>query len=231
MKNTFVISVGGSLIFPGKKLDADFLLRLKEFVLRKISENPKVRFFLVAGGGMIARHYRDTGKKVVGHGLTNDDLDWLGIHATRLNAHLLRTIFREVAHPFILKHHEIIRIVDEPVAIAAGWKPGWSTDYCAVRLAWCYGARTVINLSNIARVYNKDPKKFKNTKPINKISWKKYQQMVGTEWVPGMNAPFDPIAAKEARKRRIRTVVLKGNDWENLERYFKGKKFVGTTIK
>ncbi|MEK7640685.1 MAG: UMP kinase [Patescibacteria group bacterium] len=230
MENTIIISVGGSLIFPGDKLDDKFLSHLKKFILRKISQNPKTRFFLVAGGGTIARHYRDTGKKVVGYGLTNDDLDWLGIHATRLNAHLLRTIFRRVAHPFILKHYEIRQDVVKPVAVAAGWKPGWSTDYCAVLLARQYGATTVVNLSNIAQVYDKDPKKCKDAKPISRISWKDYQQMVGVKWVPGMNAPFDPIAAREARKRRIQTIVLKGGDWKNLERYFKGKEFVGTVI-
>ena len=34
--------------------------------------------------------------------VTDEDKDWIGIHATRLNAHLLRTIFRDVADPVVI---------------------------------------------------------------------------------------------------------------------------------
>ena len=55
------------------------------------------------GGGRVARHYRDAGRAIVGHELPDEDLDWLVIHATRLNADLLRTIFRNLVHPVIIK--------------------------------------------------------------------------------------------------------------------------------
>jgi uridylate kinase len=84
-------------------------------------------------------------------------LDWLGIHTTKLNAHLVRTIFRDIAHPYIIKHYEIIRKVTEPVVVAAGWKPGWSTDYDAIMLCEDYDVREVVNLSNVEQVYDKDP--------------------------------------------------------------------------
>ena len=35
----------------------------------------------------------------------------------------------------VIKHYEIVRKVSEQVVVAAGWKPGWSTDFCAVLLA------------------------------------------------------------------------------------------------
>jgi uridylate kinase len=92
--------------------------------------------------------------------LTEEDLDWLGIHATRLNAHLVRTIFQDLAHPNIIEHYEYIRKPSEPVIVAAGWKPGWSTDYCASLLCEDYHVRTVINLSNVQQVYDKDPNEY-----------------------------------------------------------------------
>lgn len=225
-----VISVGGSLIVTEKGINTEFLSNLNSFIRDQIAKHPQRQFFLVSGGGVIARHYRDAGRKVVGHELTRDDLDYLGIHATKLNAHLVRTIFRDIAHPYILKHYEIIRKVSEPVVIAAGWRPGWSTDYCALLLCEDYDVSTVINLSNIKQVYDKDPKKFPDAKPIDHVKWRDFRKIVGDEWTPGLNMPFDPIAAKKADELGAKVVVLHGEDFSNIEKYFTGKQFVGTVI-
>src|SRR3990167_4643045 len=168
-KEKIVMSIGGSLIIPNGGVNTDFLQKLNQFVRAQLAKNKNRQFFLVVGGGSIARHYRDAGEKVIGHELTRDDLDWLGIHATKLNAHLVRTIFRDIAHPYILKHYEIIRKVTEPIVVAAGWKPGWSTDYDAILLCEDYGSRTVINLSNIDMAYTDDPRTNPNATPIKEI--------------------------------------------------------------
>ena len=93
--------------------------------------------------------------------LSQADLDWIGIHATRLNAQLLRNIFVGHAHPHIIKNPTIDIDADEPVIIAAGWKPGCSTDYDAVLVAKNQGAMRLVNLSNIDYVYDSDPKKIR----------------------------------------------------------------------
>lgn len=225
-----IISVGGSLIVPNVGIDTNFLSRLNTFVRTKLAENENRQFFLVAGGGATARHYRDAGQEVVGHQLTIEDLDWIGIHATRLNAQLIRTIFRDLAHPYIIKNYEIIRKVPERVVVASGWKPGWSTDYCAVLLCQDYNIKTIINLSNIDQVFDKDPRGHTDAKPIDRITWEEFRKLVGDEWNPGMHAPFDPIAAQKAQELGVRVVVLNGKNFENIEKYFKGEPFVGTTI-
>lgn len=225
-----VISVGGSLIVPNGGPDTKFLTEFNKFIREQLAQNEKRQFFLVAGGGKIARTYRDVGASVIGHELTRDDLDWLGIHATKFNAHLLRTIFRDLAHPYIIKHYEIIRKAEEPIVVGAGWKPGWSTDYCAVMLCEDYGIKEVINLSNVDMVFDKDPNKFEDAKPVEKISWQEFREMVGDKWTPGMNAPFDPIASKKAEELGIKVIVMNGKNFENLNKYLKGEDFVGTTI-
>ncbi|MEX2013183.1 MAG: UMP kinase [Candidatus Levyibacteriota bacterium] len=225
-----VMSIGGSLVIPNGGIDTKFLSNLNKFVRDELAKNSKRQFFLIIGGGSIARHYRDAGREVIGHELTRDDLDWLGIHATKMNAHLVRTIFRDIAHPFVVKHYEIIRKAIEPVVVAAGWKPGWSTDYCATLLCDDYGIKSMINLSNVDKVYDKDPKKFNDAKPIGNISWAEFRKIVGDEWDPGMNAPFDPIAAQKAEELGLKVAVLNGNDFENVRKYLDGEKFVGTVI-
>lgn len=232
-KPPIVISVGGSLIVPDGGVDVKFLHQLNAFIRSYVKKG--FRFFLVAGGGKIARHYRDAAKGTIGT-LTNEDLDWLAIHATRLNAHLLRTIFYDIAHPRIIENYDKkLKNWKEPVVIGAGWKPGWSTDYDAVILARDYGAKTIINLSNIYYVFDKDPKKYKDAKPIEKTTWEEMEKMMeklldGGKWVPGLSAPFDPIATKLAKQLNLTVIITSGNDFKNLANILEGKSFKGTVI-
>ena len=228
-KDRIIISVGGSLIVPAGGIDTNFLSSLNKFIRKQLEDNPNRQFFLVIGGGTTARHYRDAGRKVVGHELPPDDLDWLGIHSTRLNAHLIRTIFRDIAHPFIIKNYEIIRKAHESVVVASGWKPGFSTDYDAIMLCDDYQIQSVINLSNVTQVYDKDPNEFKDASPIKKMSWKDFRKLVGDEWIPGLHAPFDPIAAKKAQELGVKVAVM-GSDFKNVKKYLDGEPFIGTVI-
>lgn len=227
----YVLSVGGSLIVSKEGIHTEFLSKLNKFIRDQLLHHPKRQFFLVTGGGAIARSYRDAGKKVVRHELSEEDQDWLGIHATRLNAHLMRTVFQDVAHPVIIKDYTIIRKVSEPVVIAAGWRPGWSTDYDAVLLCEDYDVKRILNLSNVAQVYDKDPNKFSDAKSIEKMSWNEMRKLIGDDWKPGMHAPFDPVASKRAQQLGVTVVVLQGTDFENLQKYMDEKPFVGTVIR
>jgi uridylate kinase len=229
-RKRIIISVGGSLVVPNGGIATEFLNQLNIFIRAQLAKNSKRQFFLVIGGGATARQYIDAGRDVVGHELTHEDCDWLGIHSTRLNAHLVRTVFQDIAHPYILKHYDIIRKVSEPVVVAAGWKPGWSTDYDAILLCEDYNVDMVINLSNVKQLYDKDPNKSQDAKPINKISWGDYRKMVGDEWSPGMHTPFDPVAARKAQELGVKVVVMSGSDLKNVENYIAGKEFVGTVI-
>lgn len=224
-----ILSLGGSLIVPNGGIDTDFLKKFNNFIREKVAQGR--HFFIVCGGGATCRHYQEAGQEVMGHKLTYDDLDWIGVHTTRLNAHLLRTIFRDIAHRIIVHHYDKKHEkATEPVIIAAGWKPGWSTDYCATNLAKYHKANLLINMSNVKMVYDKDPKKFPEAKPIKAWNWQKYRKLVGDLWIPGMNIPFDPIAAKLAEEIKLKVIILDGKDLTNLERCLSGKNFIGTTI-
>ncbi len=225
---TFVLSLGGSLVVPNGGIDTHFLSAFNKFIRNQISSK-KRRFFIVVGGGATTRHYQAAGQAVRGS-IEDTDLDWIGIHATRLNAHLLRIIFRDLAHSHVLKHYEVIRKSSESVVIAGGWKPGWSTDYCAITICQDYGITNIVNMTNIDSVYDKDPKKFPNAKPIDTISWKAYRKMAGDKWIPGMNLPFDPIASKLAFELGVTVKILNGKNLDNLAKALDGKAFVGTII-
>jgi len=227
-EDPIIISVGGSLIVPQGEVNEIFLKKLNIFIREQVEKGK--RFFLVAGAGKIGRKYRDAGKAVIGS-MTDADLDWLGIHTTRLNAHLLRTIFSDIAHPRIIENYDKkLRNWKEPVVVGAGWKPGWSTDYDAVVLARDYGANLIINLSNIDWVYDKDPNKYKDAKPIKKLTWEEMEKLVGNKWSPGINAPLDPIASQLAHKLNLTVIVTNGENFPNLKKIVEGDDFKGTVI-
>jgi uridylate kinase len=228
-KKTFIISLGGSLIAPAPgKIDSEYLKKFKTFVEGQVKKGH--RLIIVAGGGSTARLYRDAGKDVI-KAMTIDDLDWLGIHSTRLNAHLIRTIFHKIAHPTIVTNPKAKEKTNKPVIIGAGYRPGCSTDFDAVLLAKTYNAKEVINLSNIDYAYDKDPRKFKDAKKIEEISWKEFRKLVGNKWDPGLHAPFDPIASRMAQSLNLEVVIANGKDLVNLGKIMNGTKFKGTVIK
>jgi len=100
----------------------------------------------------------------------------------------------------------------------------------ATKLAQVYKVKTVLNLSNISFVFNKDPKKYKDAQPLEKINWHDFRKIVGDKWNPGANLPFDPIASKLAEKLKLKVIVLKGADIQNVDNFLAKKKFKGTVI-
>ena len=227
MKNeeTIVISVGGSLIAP-EQLDVTFLKKFKTFVLKQVKLGR--HFVIITGGGKTARHYQDAARNA--GNLVPEDLDWLGIHATRLNGHLLRAVFRDVAYPKLVKSPSKKPNTKKPVIIAAGWKPGWSTDYVAVRIAKNLGARRVVNLSNIDHAYDKDPRTHKNARPITTADWHTFRALLPDHWDPGLSAPFDPIAARAAHKAGMEIAIINGSRLAQVAHYLNHKPFLGTLV-
>ena len=219
-----VISLGGSLIVPAE-IDFRFLKNFRKFILAQMRLGK--RFILICGGGKTCRKYQAAARKIVR--LNNNDIDWLGIHATRINAHLLRTIFVKEAHPKIIKPVDKI-IFKERIIIAAGWKPGNSTDYCAVLLAKKYRAKKILNLSNIDFVYDRDPRKDKNAKPLEKTSWQNFRRLIPKKWSPGLNSPFDPVASRTAHNQGLEVAIINGKNFASMKNYLAGKKFKGTVI-
>ncbi len=241
---TKVLSVGGSIIAPNEP-DTNFLSQFGKMITDYLTSNPETRLIFVAGGGAPARIYQnaykevaaafdDNQKKVCAYE-TDDDLnaacDWIGITATRLNAQILKTVFGPLCQQEVVIDPTKVNDFTGRVLVAAGWKPGFSTDNDAVLLAEKFHADTVLNLSNIAKVYTDDPRKNPDAKPIDNISWADFRKMVGDEWVPGKNCPFDPIASKKAEELGLTVICAAGKDIENIRAILDAKEYVGTTIK
>ncbi len=223
---TIVMSVGGSLIAPDK-IDITFLKNFRKLIVEFTKKGNKV--IIITGGGNTAREYQQAGKKVY-KDITDRDLDWIGIGATKINAELLSGIFGTLSTESIMGDPSKKVKTTKKIIVGAGWLPGHSSDNDAVLAAKANGASAVINLSNIEYVYNKDPRKHKDAKKMTEMTWKEFRKLVGNKWVPGAHVPFDPVASKFCEKHKLEVVVMKGNDLVNLRNYLTGKKFKGTTI-
>ena len=225
----YILSLGGSLLVPDE-VDTRFVSVFRQFIVSQVEAGR--RFIIVVGGGRTARRYIDAADAVAG--VNDEDKDWLGIHSTRLNAHFLRTVLREYAHPKIntYPHHlDDFYSFEESILVAAGWRPGNSTDYIAVILAKYFDASVVINLSNIDYVYDVDPRTHPEAEPRECMTWPDFRALVGDEWSPGLSAPFDPVAARLAEERNMEVVIMNGNDLDNVARYLNNEPSRGTVIR
>lgn len=206
------------------KIDVDFLRKFKECLSAYFSSK---KFVVFVGGGKTARTYQAALKEF---GAKNQDMDWIGINASRMNAEVIRNVFGKRAYPEIITDPRKRIDSSKDVLVAAGWKPGWSTDYCSVLMAKALKAETIINLTNIDYVYDKDPNKVKNAKKIEKISWPDFQKIVGTKWVPGFSSPFDPRASKLAKELKLKVAIINARDLKRMDDFLNNKPFVGTII-
>ena len=222
-----VISLGGSIVVPGE-IDVEYVARFVAALRAKLDREPARRFALIVGGGAAARAYQRAARSLA-PGIHPDRLDEIGIAATRINAEMVRAAFGELSPDPIFTDPTSVSFTGR-VLVGGGWKPGFSTDNVAVRLAETLEADTVINLSNIRQIYTADPNTDPEAKPLDTITWDELIAIVGTEWKPGKNTPFDPVATARAARLEMTVVAADGRDLLNFEALLEGHPFVGTTI-
>ena len=229
---TKVLSVGGSIVVP-EKPDTEFLTAFIKMIKEWLAEDSSRKLILVVGGGAPARVYQNAYAEVsskVGVDSANDAADWISIMATRLNAQLLKAACGSLCQNDVVYNPTVDIDFKGRILVAAGWKPGFSTDNDAVLLAEKLGAKTVVNLSNIEKVYTDDPRKNPDAKPIDTISWQDFRKMVGDDWTPGKNTPFDPIASKKAEECGFKVICASGKNIQNIKNILDDKDFIGTQI-
>jgi len=223
-KETIIISLGGSLVAPGE-IDLGFLKNFKHSLQKYL---PQKRFFILVGGGKIARIYQ---KALLEFGAKSNDRDWIGINITKLNAEIVKQMFLGNTYPKIITDPNKKVKTNKDVIIGAGWKPGWSTDYDSVLIAKNHNIKTIINLTNIDYVYDKNPSEFSDARPLRDVDWKSFERIVGSKWLPGLSMPFDPRASKLAASLKLKVVMINGKHLDRFEDFLNNKPFIGTIIK
>jgi len=225
--NKYVISLGGSVLAP----DEINIKLLKDFCLTIKKETAKGnKFVIIVGGGGICRRYQ-LASSLAGN-VSNENKDFLGIQATRLNAQLLRGVLESYKVKVLFQETFNSKSFGKyAIIVSGGLKPGHSTDFAAVRAAADMGVKMVINLGKPHYVYTADPSKDKLATPIEKLTWNEYFKIIPSKWTPGLNTPFDPIASRLAKKHSITVIVADGKNLKNFKNILENKRYKGTTIK
>ena len=147
-----VISLGGSIIAPGA-VDTEYLANFKALIEGLLLEDAAARYVFVAGGGAPARAYQEAYRNVLKsapphcaggvcslpQGPSDEEADWIGIMATRLNAQLVRAVFAAHCAEPVVTDPSADFSWNSRILVASGWKPGFSSDNDAVFLAQRFG--------------------------------------------------------------------------------------------
>jgi len=222
-----VVSIGGSILVTGAG-DVEYL-RALSVLLRKCGAT--IPLAVTTGGGRTARDYIGLGRSM---GFTEVELDEIGIDVTRLHARLLAgaigaptpdrvpTTVREAVH-------ELHRA--SPV-ILGGTEPGHTTDGVAALLAVRLRAARVVNATDVAGVYEEDPRKVPRAKRIESLSWAEFRALVqrSTTGAAGQNFLFDRLGADLLARAGIPLSIVAGRDLVNLRAAIEGRAFEGSRV-
>jgi len=225
-KKVRVLSLGGSLIIPDK-INIKFLKEFRKVILKNTK---KYKFVVVCGGGSVARKYINGLEKV---GINEYLQSLSGISATRMNARFMSYFFKldpSKGIPHSMKTlKKYLKKQDVVFCGALEYKPNQTSDSTASNLA-VYFKTSLINITNVAGLYDKNPSENKKAKFISKISWKEFYKMTNKlKFKPGQHFVLDQTAAQIILKNKIPTYIL-GKNLKHLDNVLKEKKFKGTII-
>jgi len=139
--------LGGSIVAPDGA-DSRFLRDFVALVGEVLEREPERVFVFVVGGGGPARAWQKAYREIcadetAGLEFDSDEADWIGVMATRLNAQLVRAAMAKWCRQEVVTDPTVAPPIEGRVLVAAGWKPGFSSDYDAVLLAERFGGKTV----------------------------------------------------------------------------------------
>ncbi len=218
-----VITIGGSIIIKDHNYK-----KFQDYanVLRNMAAEHQI--MVVVGGGRTARDYIGIAR---GLGASEAICDDIGVEVTRLNARLLITALGVDAYPRV--PHNFSQAIEfstsDKIVVMGGTEPAHSTDAVGSILAEFVGADLLINATSVDGLYNKDPKKFQDAQMIGEITPDDMMEMLAdNEMKAGTYEFLDKTAIQIIGRSRIKTVILNGEEPENLEKAIKGK--IGTLI-
>ncbi|MGA7861822.1 MAG: UMP kinase [Thermoplasmata archaeon] len=223
-----VLSMGGSVLVTGDE-DERFLPDLAA-LLRKLSSD--FPLLVTAGGGRVARDYIRLGRAL---GLTETELDELGIDVSRLNARLLAAVIGPPcpSHPPTSLAEAVREAHRSRIVVLGGTEPGHTTDGVAGLLAERLRAQRLVNATRVPGLFERDPRKDPSAQRIDRLDYAGFRRMVDASvaGTAGQQFVFDRLGLDSLARAKIPLRIVQGRDLPNLERALRGEDFVGTEIR
>lgn len=233
MKNrVIVIKIGGSLLFNNGKINSQ---KITEFCnIIKYNENFDT-IVVICGGGALAREYINTVRGFKG---TEALCDTFGIDISRINSKLLIAKLKDLAYPQVPKSIEELSIAKlfKKIIIMGGLQPGQSTTSVALEVAEYISATEVLILTDVAGIYDKDPKKFKEANLLKEINSTELQKIIldisgADQAAAGEYRIFDAVSLQILKRSKIKVIIMSGKELSELQKFWNGNKdIIGTVI-
>ncbi|MFX0060366.1 MAG: UMP kinase [Candidatus Heimdallarchaeota archaeon] len=233
MKN-IVIKIGGSLLFNN-----DFTInyeRLREFSDIIRNEGKFDTIVVVCGGGLIAREYINATRNF---SKNEAFCDSIGIDLSRINSKLIISSLGRIAYPVVPRNMEELSraVLFNKIIVMGGLQPGQSTTSVALEVAEIIESKTLVILTDVKGIYNKDPNVYPDAKIFNQINYNQLQEILigqsGTsKALAGEYRIFDLVSLQILRRSRIQAYILSGKDLNEFRKLWSGNtKILGTIIK
>jgi uridylate kinase len=223
-----VLSLGGSVLVTGEE-DASYLRGLAT-LLQRIGRN--IPLIVTTGGGRTAREYIRLGREL---GLTEVELDDLGIEVTRLHARLLAGLVGapSATHPPTTIAAAVREAHHASPVVLGGTEPGHTTDGVAALLAVRLRARFLVNATNVPGLFERDPRTHPEARRLDRIGWKEFREMVriaAGHGSAGQEYVFDVLGAESLARAGIPLLIVAGRNLPNLDAALRGDSFEGTRV-
>ncbi len=223
-----VLKIGGSIFFKDGKYDSELIAKYARLVKDLLKDEViKVeRIAIVIGGGSLARNIVSTAKEINPH-ISTAFLDFLGIQSARLNAELFIAVLGDLAYPSPPRSFEDAVIAAKShhkVIVAGGFQPGQSTNAVSAILAELLGADILVNVSDVAQIYDKDPQEYPDAKPLEQISHEDFVKLIlQNQQEPGKYQLYDLVGAEILKRSKIPLFFVSGTNPNVVYRILKGE--------
>ena len=117
-----------------------------------------------------------------------------------------------------------------------GLQPGQSTTSVALEVAEFIGAENLIILTDVAGIYDKDPKEFTDAKLLKHLNYNQLQKIIlnmanDKQAAAGEYRIFDAVSLQILKRSDIRVDVMSGKELNNFSKFWDGEKDIkGTEI-
>jgi uridylate kinase len=213
-----VLRIGGSVI--ASPIDSR-LIEQYATLLRNLTQREH-KIIVVVGGGALAREYIEIGDQL---GLGGSEKDWLAIYVSRLHALLLSLKISEgcLSRIPVSIEDTLEAFRKNRIVVMGGLKPGMTTDTVAVKIALRTNAHLLVKATDQDGIFTKDPRKHKDAKLLNKISYKDLTELLEyNSHEAGIHQILDPVAIGMLSEANIKTIVVNGYYPENIEKALEG---------
>ncbi len=223
-----VLKLGGSVFYKENMvLEVDRVKEIISIVNTLHDEGNDVA--IVVGGGKLARVIIQA-SDVLGH--VNTIKDMLAVESTRIHALLIIASLKDKAYLLVPRSFEEVgnALSSGKIVVTGGFQPGQSTNAVSALIAEYWGADLLINLTDVDKVYDKDPKKHPDAKPLDTMTTDEFMKIISEQdEKPGKYKLFDRVGCEIVRRSNIKLIITNGSDPKNIIKAVKGES-VGTII-